>query len=156
MAESAFLLFLRLSAGFTSASLPAQYPSLFKKRIMSKKTIYSIWARMDIAGCATGICGHIIFNFAENIAPEAQWQGAYSYILLVVSLCGHDDLCSLHTRHFLCHHAYQTELLGAAVCIDISNALRNGNVFSRMQCSSFQRDTSRTSRSHEAKRVDAI
>ena len=36
---------------------------------------------------------------------------------------------ALHSRHSLCHHAYQTELLGAAVCDNISNALANVSYF---------------------------
>lgn len=45
--------------------------------------------------------------------------------------CGHDDLCSglLHSRHSLCHHAYQTGLLGAAVCVDSSDALGHVSYF---------------------------
>ncbi|KAL3429125.1 hypothetical protein BDV09DRAFT_190389 [Aspergillus tetrazonus] len=54
--------------------------------IPPKETTHSIWVRMDIAGCATGICGLILFNIALNITTGAQWQGPYSYILLVASL----------------------------------------------------------------------
>jgi MFS family permease len=165
-----------------------------------KETTHSLWARMDIAGCVTGISGLILFNIALNMAPGAQWQDPYIYILLIASLvffglfgyierkaafplipfsaitpdisfvlatlacgwaafgvacshqrvccflhnrvnpsktacqCGHDDLCSglLHSRHSLCHHAYQTELLGAAICVDNSDALGHVSYFMTM------------------------
>ncbi|KAL4948791.1 major facilitator superfamily domain-containing protein [Aspergillus filifer] len=51
-----------------------------------KETTHSLWARMDIAGCVTGICGLLLFNIALNLAPGAQWQDPSIYILLVVSL----------------------------------------------------------------------
>ncbi|GFF56619.1 drug resistance protein YOR378W [Aspergillus udagawae] len=41
---------------------------------------------MGIAGCVTGINGLILFNVALNMAPGAQWQGPYIYILLIASL----------------------------------------------------------------------
>lgn len=52
----------------------------------SKETTHSLWARMDIAGCVTGICGLILFNFVLNLAPGAQWQRPYIYILLIASV----------------------------------------------------------------------
>ncbi|KAL4885428.1 major facilitator superfamily domain-containing protein [Aspergillus karnatakaensis] len=49
------------------------------------KTTHSLWARMDFAGCVTGICGLLIFNIALNLAPGAQWQDPSIYILFVAS-----------------------------------------------------------------------
>ncbi|KAF4207515.1 hypothetical protein CNMCM8927_002920 [Aspergillus lentulus] len=51
-----------------------------------KQTTHSLLARMDIAGCVTGISGLILFNIALIVAPGAQWQGPYIYILLIASL----------------------------------------------------------------------
>ncbi|KAL4963781.1 MFS transporter [Aspergillus stella-maris] len=51
-----------------------------------KQTTHSLWARMDIAGCITGIAGLLLFNIALNLAPGAKWQDPSTYILLIASL----------------------------------------------------------------------
>lgn len=40
----------------------------------------------DFLGCATGVSGLILFNFAWNQAAVVGWQTIYTYVLLIVSI----------------------------------------------------------------------
>ncbi len=40
----------------------------------------------DILGCATGVGGLILFNFAWNQAAVVGWSTVYTYVLLIVGI----------------------------------------------------------------------
>ncbi|TVY21072.1 Efflux pump terJ [Lachnellula arida] len=47
---------------------------------------HSIWARVDIAGCISGVSGLVLINFAWNQAPVVGWSNPYVYVLLIVGI----------------------------------------------------------------------
>lgn len=46
----------------------------------------SIWVRVDVFGCLTGVSGLVLVNFAWNQAPAVGWNKPYVYVLLIVGL----------------------------------------------------------------------
>ncbi|KAI8243192.1 drug resistance protein YOR378W [Colletotrichum sp. SAR 10_96] len=75
-----FMAILEAVCGLLAMALIPRTPTL------SKETTHSLRARMDIAGCVTGISGLILLNLVLNIAHGAQWQRPCIYVLLIASL----------------------------------------------------------------------
>lgn len=65
-------------------AIPATSKSGDKNQEKSDES--SIWQRIDIYGCLTGVSSLVLFNFAWNQGPVVSWQTPYTYILLIVGV----------------------------------------------------------------------
>ncbi|KJZ75353.1 Drug resistance protein [Hirsutella minnesotensis 3608] len=46
----------------------------------------SIWSRIDLFGCITGVAALVLFNFAWNQGPVVGWTTPYTYITLIIGV----------------------------------------------------------------------